>query len=311
MTSTLPSLSRQTAEEVEGILANLTLALLPNPGIGGGFQSDLTPELRDRLIKEIRISLRLKAGDESPKAKARIYDYLAREIERTALARVNINDVKTRLGDRGDLAPPLYKIEFMEAFTDIHERRGVERRDVEHTLKSPDSVEHLRPDRLGIDTAKATSLYLKEFKNSYRPSNTYSLLVFCQRVGYVQRVGQAWMIFHSDVDLTRAQTPLDVLKAFVNEYGFEIKVGDKIGRFFWHERVPVPPGKETMFLQIARPDPSIDMSVRFEHEPIINNVMQIVYAYGVNYTAYDADLIRHGIKIKSDHRNQNLASRQE
>src|SRR5580765_3884112 len=111
MSSTLPSLRNQSAREVEGILASLTLDMLPNPGLGG-MESDLAPHVRDRLIQEIRISLGLKRDDKSPEAMSRIYDYLAREMGHAALAGVDIKEVKTRLGDKGELAPLLYKIEF-------------------------------------------------------------------------------------------------------------------------------------------------------------------------------------------------------
>ena len=63
--------------------------MLPNPGIGG-IASDLTPDIRDRLIQEIRISLGLKKDDKSAAAMSRIYDYLAREMGHAALADVDI-----------------------------------------------------------------------------------------------------------------------------------------------------------------------------------------------------------------------------
>src|SRR6266545_1785548 len=174
MISTLPSLRQQSPQEIEGILANLTLGMLPNPGVGESrYQSDIAPELRQRLINEIRISLRLKRDDKSPQAMAKIYEYLAREIERAALVGADISQVKTRLGERGDLAPSLYKIEFADTFRELSERRGIEKRDVEQALRAPDFVQHLRPELLGIASGKLTSLYLKEFKNSQHPSNTY------------------------------------------------------------------------------------------------------------------------------------------
>jgi len=299
MISTLPSLRQQSPQEIEGILANLTLGILPNPGVGDNrYQSDIAPEFHQRLIQEIRVSLRLKRDDKSPQAMAKIYEYLAREIERAALVGVDITEVKTRLGERGDLAPSLYKIEFADTFRDLSEKRGIERRDVEQLLQAPDFVQHLRPEFLGIATAKLTSLYLKEFKNSQQPSNTYSLLVFCHRVGYVQRVGEAWRIFPSDVDLTTAKSPLDVLKAFVNKYGIEIQVGNKKGLFFWHEHITLGPDKEYNVVQFNRPDPNTDMSTTFEVGKVTDNMLEVLYAFGINHTAYDADLIKHGVRIK-------------
>ena len=105
-----------------------------------------------------------------------------------------LKEVKTRLGDKGELAPPLYKIVFSDSFKDGSKRRGVDEHLVEITLQSPDSVEHLHPGLLGVTAKKATSLYLKRFINNGRPSNSYSLLVFCTRLGYVQQVDDAWQV---------------------------------------------------------------------------------------------------------------------
>jgi hypothetical protein len=296
MIYTLPSLKGENPAEVEGILANLTLGMLPNPGISE--EPSLSRELRDRLIHEIRIRLGLKRDDNSPKAVSKIHDYLAKEIGRVALANVDIKEIKSRLGQRGDLASPLYKIEFTPQFVDAYERQGVDRTNVELTLRAPDRVEHIHPAGLGIDDDKATSLYIRLFSNSSRPLNTFTLLVACQRVGYVQRIGHAWMIFHSDVDLSRTKTPSDVLRAFVDKYGLDITVGEKTGRFFWYERVAVHPDKKTDLLKFNRPSKDVDMEVNFQQGLIFEDAVEIVYAFSINNTTYQADLLKHGIKTK-------------
>jgi hypothetical protein len=296
MNSNLPSLKNQSAEEVQGILASLTLDMLPNPGISG-VPSDLTADVRDRLIQEIRISLGLKRGDNSPEAMSRIYDYLAREMGHAALANVDIKEVKTRLGDKGELAPPLYKIVFTDSFKNGSTRRGVDERIVELTLQSPDNVEHLRPELLGLTSRRATSLYLKQFINNTSSFNSYSLLVFCTRVGYVQEVGNAWQIFHSDVDLSKAQTPLDVLKALIGRYGFEIQIGEKKAAFFWHELVPI--SRHLPFNDLIKlpHEPNIDFAITWSPGEIRDNTLELTYAFGINYTVYEADLAKHGIRV--------------
>lgn len=295
MIYTLPSLNHVNPADVEGILANLTLGMLPNPGISD--EPSLPTELRDRLVHEIRIRLRLKRDDTSPKAMAKIYDLLAKEIERVALAKVDIKEIRSRLGQRGDLAPSLYTIIFMDSFSGSKER-GVRQGDVERTLRTPDSVEHLNPELLGMTRSRATSLYLKEFRNDKTPRNSYSLLVFCTRIGYKQQVGDAWQIFHSDVNITQAKTPLDVLRILVRKYGFEFKLGEKTGSFFWHERVQIKdPSKPNTFLEIPK-RPSVDMAVTWSPGRIEKNVLEVTYAFGINNTAYEADLREHGIIVK-------------
>jgi hypothetical protein len=230
---------------------------------------------------------------------AKIYQYLAHEIERAALMGVDISEVKTRLGESGDLAPSLYKFEFTDTFRDVSERRGIEKRDVEQALRAPDFVQHLRPELLGIASGKLTSLYLKEFRNSQHPSNTYSLLVFCHRSGYIQKVGEAWRIFPADVDTSTAKSPLDVLKAFVNKYGLEFQLGDRKGLFFWHEHIARPQGSsQANLVTFSRLDPTINMSTTFEVGKLDSTGIEILYAFSINHSAYDADLVKHGIKIR-------------
>ena len=239
----------------------------------------------------------MKRDDKSSQAMAKIYSYLAREIERAALEGVDISEVKRRLGERGTLAPSLFKIEFTPQFVGTSQRQGVDRADVERTLEAPDRVDHIVPTGLGMQPDKATSLYVKLFPNRSTLLNTFSLLVACQRVGYVQRVGQAWRVYHSDVDLSRTMTAVDVLRAFVDKYGIEITIGEKKGKFFWYEHVPI---KSHTMTDIVKFDHSknLDMEVNFQRGLIITDTLEIVYAFAINNTVYQADLLRHGIKAK-------------
>ncbi len=105
------------------------------------------------------------------------------------------------------------------------------------------------------------------------------------------------MIFHSDVDLSQTKTPSDVLRAFVNKYGLEITVGEKTNRFFWYERVAVPAGKMTDIVKFRHIE-GVDMEVNFQQGLIFKDAVEIVYAFSINDTAYEADLLKHGIKTK-------------
>jgi hypothetical protein len=45
----------------------------------------------------------------------------------------------------------------------------------------------------------------------------------------------AWRVFPSDVDLSQATSPLDVLKAFVGVFGEIIRIGNQAGKFIEKE----------------------------------------------------------------------------
>jgi hypothetical protein len=300
MNYSLPSLNNLSPQEVEGVLANLTLGMLPNPGISE--EPTLPVDLRDRLIREMRIALRLKRDDNSAPAMARIYDYLAKEISRAVLADVDVKQLKSRLGEKGQLAPSLYRIEFSPEFKDEHERKGVDRRDVELTLRKPDAVEHFHPSGYGIQDSKATSIYAKRFPNNSRPLNAFTLLVFCQRNGDIQRVGPAWMVFHSDVDLSSAETPSAVLKAFLERYGVDSQVGEQVARLFWYQRIPIVSEKPTNIIKVPHFQQGDDIAILFQQGLRLNDSIEVVYAFAVNNKAYDADLVAHGVRIKPSKR---------
>lgn len=298
MISTLPSLRSRSAKEVEGILSSLTLDLLPNPGDPKTIRKDLDPELRHRLLDEIRVNLRLKKTDDSAESKGRIYGYLADQIQRAGLANVDIGKVKERLGQKGDLVPALYKIEFLKSVK-LDEDRGVEKRQIEETLQRPDSVEHLCPGLLPENKQnKATSVYIKTYRNRIRPENTYSLLVFCTRLGYVQKVQHGWYVFHSEFDLTGARTALDVFKAFVNRYGIELEIGNNKRKLFFYEsaQIDATDGTETVLIKLQRGVPT--GTLNFEIGSIKDNEVMIFWTFGINYEDYDDTLRKHGIKIK-------------
>src|SRR5260370_9162009 len=105
------------------------------------------------------------------------------------------------------------------------------------------------------------------------------------------------MMVPSGIELAQEKTPCDVLRAFVEKYGIEITVGERTNRFFWYERVAVPPGKTTDIVKFRHIE-GVDMEVNFQQGLIFKDAVEIVYAFSINNTAYEADLLKHGIKTK-------------
>lgn len=296
MSSTLPSLRNQPAEEVEAVLANLTLAMLPNPGIqpeGEGFL--LEPSLKDRLLQEIRIRLGLRRDDNSPKAISRIHQYLSEEMRRATLSKTNISEVRARIGQRGDLSPQLYQVVLADTMKLTLKFWGISQTDVEDTALFPHAVEHLTPKGHELEDNKALSLYIKTYKLR-KKEDVYTLVVLSNREGYKQILLDAWRVYHSDVDLTKTKTPLDVLRAFVSEYGFTIRVGDKTSKMFLYEEVQVEKGKKTSdLMQVETPNKEAGQA-SWLSEGIPGGV-RLVIALSINQEKYRADLIRHGVRL--------------
>ena len=307
MISNLPSLRTRTPKEIEGILASLTLDLLPNPAGHHESSTSLDPELRERLMREIRVSLRLKQTDNSAESMGKIYGLLAEQINRAALSRVDIQDIKRRLGQRGDLAPALYKIEYVNSFFTLDQTRGVDTSQVEETLRTPDSVKHISQGTSVIGQQPVdTSVYAKSFKNKIKVENSYTLVVFCVRVGYVQKVRGAWCVFHSEFELSKARTAFDVLSLFLEKFGIELEIGGKKGKLFFNERVELGGGEdaETEVINVEHGVPI--GSLEFEIGPTPdNNAVFVHWVFGVNYQKYDTLLKKHGVRIREPKIDEN------
>src|SRR5437660_10929567 len=122
MLNTLSNIDSKTAQ---GILANLALGMIPDPGIEPSRVAPIDGDLRTRLLQEIRVKLHLKKNDNSPRATAKLYAALAEEMKRLAMQGAEINSVKARLGQQGILSPSEYQIKFTEPFKILAEYCGL------------------------------------------------------------------------------------------------------------------------------------------------------------------------------------------
>src|SRR2546426_7639197 len=202
----------------QGILANLALGMMPHPGIETDLRTNATSSpdvgLREQLLQELRIRLRLKKNDTSPRAMGKLYAALAEEMKRLSLQGESLDRVKARLGQQGSLSPAEYQVRFSPTFRDTAEPCGISEHTAESVVRRPDSYEHLKPEHFGFDPNDAMSLFLKVEKETAH-SERYIILIFAHRRGYVQEVESAWRVYPSDVDLSQSRSPKDVLSAFV------------------------------------------------------------------------------------------------
>jgi hypothetical protein len=92
---------------------------------------------------------------------------------------------------------------------------------VENAVRNPDDYQHLMTEVVPEEKKTANSLFMKRV-DSREIRNRHWLLVHTHRVGLDQIVQSAWRIYPDAVDLTEAQEPLDVLRAFVISFGVPI-----------------------------------------------------------------------------------------
>lgn len=291
----IPALNNIDPATAQGILATIALQMMPDPGVGSAAnRAPVDSTFRDKLIQELRVQLRLKRDDYSPKAMAKLYAALAEEINSIALRGEDLNEVKARLGHQGLLSPSQYKITFREPLIG-----DVSRNQVEATIQRPDSYEHLVPEHFGFDAKNAASLFVKVEKPTAH-SERYIILVFTSRHGYIHDVNGAWRVYPSDVDLRKSSSPLDVLRAFTETFGTTFAIGEKTGKLFMNEKLPITrpeSGKQTVQLFKAIPSTASDLTCFLTTGRAGKDMFESVLSFAIDYKKYTDSLRRHGVNV--------------
>ena len=234
-------------KEAEAVLASLTFNLLPNPDVEThSTYITVDPARREQVRFEILRHLRLDAKDNSLEARARLYQFLAEELNRIALSHTDQEKVRARLGQRGDLRSNLYEIQITDTFRLGVASRGIRRNHVLAALVSPDSVEHLLPERFGAESGQGLSLYVKAHQSKGK-SMPFSLLILSRRSGFVQYILDAWRVYKADVTVYKPESPIDMLLALVEQYGLLIRIGTRRAKFFLYQETEISDPEEAEF----------------------------------------------------------------
>src|ERR1041385_7133196 len=100
----LESLKNLDQKEVQRVLSAIITSLLPTPDWNREEpESHIDPSLHEKVLREIHKRTKVDPSDTSLSSKAKIYDLLFQEMSEAALHGVNIESLKMRIGQRGDL----------------------------------------------------------------------------------------------------------------------------------------------------------------------------------------------------------------
>jgi len=285
----LQTLKNRPPQDVAAILADLTLSLFPAEEITGFAVKPVNDPLRNKVLSEVYKKLRLSPTEQSEAQRAELFSYLAKEMSRAALSNANIEEIKERAGQRGDLRPSLYKIKIPNDARKVATERFISLGEISDTVEHPDEVEHLLPERFGIN-GEAVSLYSQRWVAEKTGEVSY-LLVLTRRQGYTQTVVDAIRIYESDVDVSRATTLLDMLRAFVDVYGQVQQVGERREKFFLYEIIPFSGNQAEVIRFPSEPEGEVVLS-RFFCK-FSNSTVEIAIAYSILEGKYRSDLRRH------------------
>lgn len=289
----LDALSSYSTPEALGVLSKLTRHLVPEPFEGTEDQGIGKLDFRaDNVLNEIRARIGIAQNDDSDKARDKIIRFISDQISEIALQKTSKDTVLARLGDKGVLRPDLYEISYPPDMSFI-QGRGIRHEHIRRALNYPDDVEHVLPEDLPFQDDGSYSLYVKHQKYD-DPTKNFSLLVVSSRQGYKQAVLDALRVYPMDVDIAHVRQPLDMLKAFMEKYGYIVKVGNQAGKFFFLAIVEYDPDKETFIVGVDFPkEPGpFQQLMRLKDT---GKAVEVSMVYAVNEDAYKADLRKHGI----------------
>ncbi len=288
--NSLKSLDSKTAN---GVLAAAALSTAPDPGVGER-PNVLRAYEREAaaVLSEIRHHLRIAKDNDSSEARRLVSKALTDALQKSILADSNTADILSRIGSAGRLPPYAYNVVQSKQFQEFFYALGISRNNIEEAVKSPDDFQHMMTEGMHPD-ARDLSLFMKRVM-SREPTRRNWLLVQSHRIGTDQKVGAAWRVYPDDVDIQRAQTPVDVLKAFVFAFGVPVKIGDARGLFLDPQTFPAesevaidwsgaPPEH---FLATSRTTSGADGLVR------------IGATYCIDIAKYRSSLKRHGVKVE-------------
>lgn len=275
-----------------GILAGLAQELLPSPGLVRTPTPDgVSKDLYVQLIEEMRRELRIPHDDQSASSQQKLFRFLNTQLRETLLKPQEIKEIKERVGEKGVLRPDLYKIQFQDTFEEISQKFGVTKDAARHAVLHSTMTEHLLPEMFGQENGQGKSLFV-ESKDGKDP---HSLLIQCDRKKDVLSIGDGWLIYHGDVDVSKARSPVGLLGAFVEKYGINIRVAG---------------GPETKFLLYESfENIALDQKLEFAHDPSSNlfttfsfrrsgTKLEVALAFVIDMARYAEDLEKHGVHVK-------------
>lgn len=297
------------------LLSSTAHSLLPDPGVASPLTDVLNApaKSREQLLHELRHKLKLKENDQSPRAKAEIFNKLSSEISKYALKNADIPQIKARLGARGDLKPSSYEIDIPSITRNRLVRRGIRPNHIEDALRTPDALHHVNSKRQNF----LVSLFLHRAGSG---KNTFALFTVALRKGYTLLVRDALRIYDAAIDIKGANEPLAVLRTFLNSYGLPVQIGPLSGLLLLDDAFPfIGSEKELPNLTAVngtpwphlgsmdewdgdstyvsrRATPGYSGLILAQMNPRLS-VVEIAIAYAFDERKYDEDLRRHGVPV--------------
>jgi hypothetical protein len=290
MFEALKSISHLPQNVAELALANLVLSRLSSTP-----EDTELGEAEQRLLAELSESV---VDQDAPGKEARLYDILNAAFDELDDAISNPDEIKERAGTRGDLWPELYTVALSPPMEQHCRQMRVVPRFAIHAVQHPDAVDHLNPESFGFPEETFYSISIKFFEDSLK---RYGLIALSERKGDELIIRNLWKFFVQDLDLSDARRPVDVLRAFAENYGTELRIGELTSKFILYRVIPlIEFGSEPTLDQLisiagAKGKNLTSILVKLDR---VQRRLNVGVAYNVDMGKYAQDLRKHGINPK-------------
>lgn len=293
MLSALHNIDHVTASKV---LSDIAQDLLPYPGVNQLIDARRSDsELHSSVLREARQKVKVNIDDNSLGANGKLLNFISREISNIVIQGNKDKEAKDRLGQSGDLNLELYNIVFPNEFA-RYLKYGIRKTHIESAIRSPDYFQHLLP-QITLENSSGFTLFTK-YHGSDIHENSFVLLVQAQRHKSTLAVTAAWRVYLSDVNLSKALWPIDVLREFVEIYGFDEDWGIAVSKFLFNEVVTFEEALNNYQLEnrIKKINPQ-GICIFVAHRDKARHLLNVAVAYAIDLKKYELDLKKHGVHL--------------
>lgn len=260
--------------------ASLGAAVLSIGGPGFPREDDEISNVADKLIAEAVADLNIE-GDISGEAAVRLRRYLSEHVDSFIMKGFDRAEISKRLGNRGDLPRGAYTI-LLGSLVAGKQKQSF----VESCIRDADDEQHFMPD--GDEKAHKLSLFMKEIVNK---SGRRSIVIICAtRIDDTLQVDNVYQLLPKLFDLSSMKEPIDYLRAFVDKYGYPIRIGaSREAKSFWRNE-EVELADEKLTIDTGPNEAKVHHSTLVYGKVIDTTNFLVIVGFGVNDSALQADL---------------------
>jgi hypothetical protein len=305
----LATLKNKEPKEILSLLSAVSSSLLPAPNIDEpNYNSAISTDSIDSIIKEIRKHLNITDNDYSPSAQSKIFAFLSKEISNIALSDVNISKVKERLGGKGELPLNQYRIIFDKNF-ESSEALGERKSNIKDIVLKPDKFIHFNAKYLLLDDDyKYGTTLLTKLISTKKNQDKFIQIVLAGRQGDVLNILGTLRAYFTEINLNELNNPMDILKAFINTYGLTFRLGNLTTKLIHNDITELGKSEQHLDLKILDgqkgdfylPILSGNQSGFVGTNNINSNLSEILLAFTVDISKYARTLRKHNVYISGE-----------